>query len=41
MKYKKNVKNPEQIVERLTKCAERIEEIDLEMQNIRNLIEKE
>lgn len=41
MKYKKNIKNPEQIVDRLTKCAESIQEIDLEMQSIRNLIEKE
>ncbi|MDY2628706.1 MAG: GTP pyrophosphokinase family protein [Lachnospiraceae bacterium] len=40
MKYKKNIKNPEQIVERLTRCANTIQEIDLEMQSIRNLIEK-
>ena len=41
MKYKKNIKNPEQIVERLTKCADTILEIDQEMQTIRKLIEKE
>ena len=41
MKYKKNIKNPEQIVERLTKCADTIQEIDQEMQTIRKLIEKE
>ncbi|MDD7389626.1 MAG: GTP pyrophosphokinase family protein [Lachnospiraceae bacterium] len=41
MKYKKNIKNPEQIVERLTKCADTIQEIDKEMETIRKLIEKE
>lgn len=41
MRYKKNVPNSEQITERLTKCAEAIQEIDLEMQRIRNLIEKD
>ncbi|MGN0293029.1 MAG: GTP pyrophosphokinase family protein [Lachnospiraceae bacterium] len=41
MKYKKNIKNPEQIVERLAKCADSIQEIDQEMETIRNLIEKE
>ena len=41
MKYKKNIKNADLIVERLYRCAETIEEIDQEMQSIRNLIEKE
>lgn len=41
MKYKKNIKNADQIAERLYECAETIEKIDLEMQSIRNLIEKE
>ncbi|MDO5411703.1 MAG: GTP pyrophosphokinase family protein [Lachnospiraceae bacterium] len=41
MKYKKNIKNPEQIVARLAMCAETIEQIDLEMQSIRSLIDKE
>lgn len=41
MKYKKNVSNPKQIVDRLRVCAEQIHELDLEMQSIRNLIEKD
>lgn len=41
MKYKKNIKNPDQIAERLYQCAENIAAIDVEMQTIRNLIEKE
>lgn len=41
MKYKKNIKNPDQIAQKLYQCAENIAAIDSEMQAIRNLIEKE
>lgn len=39
LKYKKNVKNPELIVEELRKCADIISGVDVRMQEIRNMIE--
>lgn len=39
LKYKKNVKNSELIVEELRKCAETISSVDTRMQEIRNMIE--
>ena len=41
MKYKKDIKNPEEISRRLKECAEAIKNVDDEMSAIRNLIEKE
>lgn len=41
LKYKKHVENAEEIVARLTRCADIIQQIDVEMQSIRNMIEKE
>lgn len=41
LKYKKDVKNPELIVEELRKCADIISSVDLRMQEIRNMIEEE
>lgn len=40
LKYKKDVKNPELIVEELRKCADTISKVDLRMQEIRNMIEE-
>lgn len=40
LKYKKNVKNPELIVEELRKCADIISKVDVRMQEIRNMIEE-
>ena len=40
LRYKKNVDNEEMIVERLKKCASVISGLDDEMQEIRNMIEK-
>lgn len=40
LKYKKNVKNSELIVEELRKCADTISGVDLRMQEIRNMIEE-
>ncbi len=40
LKYKKNVKNPELIVNELRKCADIISRVDLRMQEIRNMIEE-
>ena len=41
LKYKKDVRNPELIVEELRKCADIISKVDLRMQEIRNIIEAE
>ncbi len=41
IKYKKNLKNADQIVEELRKCAEVISSVDMRMQEIRNMIEEE
>ena len=41
LKYKKNVKNPELIVNELRKCADVISGVDLRMQEIRNMIEED
>ncbi len=41
LKYKKDVRNPELIVEELRKCADIISKVDLRMQEIRNMIEAE
>lgn len=41
LKYKKDVRNPELIVEELRKCADIISGVDLRMQEIRNMIEME
>ena len=41
MKYKKNIKNQELIVEELSKCASEIATTDIKMQTIRNMINKE
>lgn len=40
LKYKKDVKNPELIVEELRKCADTISKVDVRMQEIRNMIEE-
>lgn len=40
MKYKKNLKNPEQIAEELKKCADVISTVDIRMQEIRDMIEE-
>lgn len=40
LKYKKNVDNTDEIVERLKQCADSIEELDYRMQEIRNKIDK-
>jgi putative GTP pyrophosphokinase len=40
MKYKQNIKNQELIVEELKRCADEIATTDLNMQTIRNMIEK-
>lgn len=40
MKYKKNLKNPEQIADELKKCADIISAVDIRMQEIRNMIEE-
>ena len=39
MKYKKNVKNPELIVEELRRCADEIATTDLNMQTIKKMID--
>lgn len=39
LRYKKNVVNEEEILEKLRQCAAVITELDQEMQNIRNMIE--
>ncbi|MGX8715568.1 MAG: barstar family protein, partial [Lachnospiraceae bacterium] len=41
MKYKKDIRNPEEISRRLKECADAIKAVDDEMSAIRNLIEKE
>jgi len=41
LRYKKNVKNPENIAAELKKCADVISGVDLRMQEIRNMIEIE
>lgn len=41
MHYKKHIRNADMISERLAKCSDMIEQIDLEMQSIRHMIEKE
>ena len=38
MKYKKNIKNQELIVEELKRCADQIATIDINMQTIKNMI---
>ena len=38
MKYKKNIKNQEMIVEELKRCADEIATTDINMQTIRNMI---
>jgi putative GTP pyrophosphokinase len=40
MKYKQNIKNQKLIVEELKRCADEIATTDLNMQTIRNMIEK-
>ncbi len=40
LKYKKNVDNTGEIVERLKQCADSIEDLDYQMQEIRNKIDK-
>ena len=40
LKYKKDVRDPEHIAQRLEQCARQIDSIDQEMQSIRHLIEK-
>lgn len=40
LKYKKNVKNPELIASELKKCADVISGVDVQMQEIRNMIEE-
>lgn len=40
LKYKKNVKNPEQIAEQLKNCANTIADVDFRMQAIRHDIDK-
>ncbi len=41
LKYKHNVKNPEEIAKALKSCAESIAELDYRMQDIHNRIERE
>lgn len=41
MKYKKNIKNQEAIVEELRNCADQIATTDLNMQTIKNMIEED
>ena len=41
MKYKKNIKNQELIVEELKRCADEIATIDLKMQTIKKMIDLE
>jgi len=41
LKYKKNIRNMDEIVKRLQFCAENIAEVDLAMMTIRNSIEKD
>ena len=41
LKYKKDIRNMDEIVERLQYCAESISEVDLAMMTIRNSIEKD
>ncbi|MBQ9382789.1 MAG: GTP pyrophosphokinase family protein [Ruminiclostridium sp.] len=41
LKYKHNVKNPEEIAKSLKSCAESIAELDYRMQDIHNRIERE
>lgn len=41
MKYKKNIKNQELIVEELKRCADEIATIDLNMQTIKKMIDLE
>ena len=38
MKYKKNIKNQEMIIEELKRCADDIATTDINMQAIRNMI---
>ena len=40
MKYKNNVDNAEEIVAQLRDCADTIENLDYQMQNIRDKIDK-
>ena len=40
LKYKKNVENSEEIVEQLKKCADSIEKLDYQMQEIRDGIDR-
>lgn len=40
LKYKKNIKNPEQIAEQLKNCANTIADVDFRMQTIRHDIDK-
>lgn len=40
LRYKKNVSNEDEIVEKLKLCAETISDLDEEMQRIRNMIEE-
>ena len=40
LKYKKNIKNADLIVEELRKCADIISTVDNRMQEIRDMIEK-
>ena len=41
LKYKKNVENPEEIAGQLKLCADSIEDLDYQMQEIRNRIDRE
>lgn len=40
LKYKKKIENPEHIASELKKCADTITEVDIKMQEIRDMIEK-
>lgn len=40
LKYKKKIENPEHIANELKKCADTITEVDIKMQEIRDMIEK-
>ena len=40
LKYKKNVNDTDEIVEQLRVCADSIEELDYQMQEIRNRIDR-
>ncbi len=40
LKYKKNVKNADEIVDMLKACADSIEVLDYQMQDIRNKIDQ-